>query len=472
MRRGRGEGRIFRPTYKDKHGETKRVATWWIQYQRAGQMLRESSGSERRADAARLLRERLSALAQGRAAGPDVDRTTFDEMAAMVEDDFITNDRRSLKRVRGALKHLRAAFAGVPARNIDEARITGYVRERRAEGAANGTVNRELTALKRMFTLALRAQRVSRRPYIAMLSEADPRKGFVERDQVEAIIAQLPQAVAVVVRVAYLTGWRVASELLTRQWKHVDFAGGFLRLEPGETKNRQGRMFPFLPQDDELRDVLEAQRERTAVTERELGRIVPWVFHRGGEPIRAFRRSWAKACAAAGVPGLIPHDLRRSAVRNLERAGASRSDAMAMVGHKTQSIYSRYAIADERSMREAAAKLATLHQAARAAARANAEAMPRVVAFEATGGVKASSRQVGTGGTGRGVGKSLVELEVASGFEPLSRGFAGLESESEQTDSTTLETDQGATSEPQRDPANGLVSTPPRLVEGKSEGKS
>ncbi len=60
---------------------------------------------------------------------------------------------------------------------------------------------------------------------------------------------------------------------------------------------------------------------------------------------------------AAGCPGRIPHDLRRTAVRNLERAGVPRSTAMAMVGHKTESIYHRYAIVDETSSREAAEKL-------------------------------------------------------------------------------------------------------------------
>jgi len=123
----------------------------------------------------------------------------------------------------------------------------------------------------------------------------------------------------------------------------------------------EGRFFPLFP---ELRELLEAQRVPTTAAERDLGRMVPWVFHRGGEAIRPFRRSWSRACAAAGVPRLIPHDLRRSAVRNLERASVPRSTAMAMVGHKTESVYRRYAIADEGMLREGAAKLAALHQAA------------------------------------------------------------------------------------------------------------
>jgi integrase len=88
---------------------------------------------------------------------------------------------------------------------------------------------------------------------------------------------------------------------------------------------------------------------------------VPWLFHREGRPIRSFRRAWLTAGQQAGVVRL-PHDFRRTAVRNLERAGVPRSTAMAMVGHRTESIYRRYAIVDEAMLREGAAKLSVFHQ--------------------------------------------------------------------------------------------------------------
>jgi integrase len=128
-------------------------------------------------------------------------------------------------------------------------------------------------------------------------------------------------------------------------------------LDPGETKNGEGRMFPLTPQ---LRAVLQQQLEHTREREVTEGRIIPWLFHHEGEPIRVFRRAWATACRKAGLINRIPHDFRRTAVRNLERANISRSAAMAMVGHRTMSIYSRYAIADEATLREAAVKLAAL----------------------------------------------------------------------------------------------------------------
>jgi integrase len=132
-----------------------------------------------------------------------------------------------------------------------------------------------------------------------------------------------------------------------------------LRLEPGETKNRDGRNFPLTP---ELREVVERQIEQTRAFELATGQIVPWLFHRNGRPIRDFRGAWAVASKAAGVPGRLVHDFRRTAVRNLERAGVPRSAAMKMTGHKTEAVYRRYAIVDEAMLQESAAKLSALHQ--------------------------------------------------------------------------------------------------------------
>jgi integrase len=86
--------------------------------------------------------------------------------------------------------------------------------------------------------------------------------------------------------------------------------------------------------------------------EGEIGEEIRWVFHRNGKKLRDFRGAWDSACTAAGVPGTWFHDLRRTAVRNLERAGVSRSVAMSVTGHKTESIYQRYAIADDKAIGE------------------------------------------------------------------------------------------------------------------------
>ena len=168
----------------------------------------------------------------------------------------------------------------------------------------------------------------------------------------------IPSYIRPVVRFAYLTGWR-KQEILLLRWAQVDFNDGVVRLAPGTTKSGLGRELPFrtLPA---LETLLEEQRDRTHSLACQRDEIIPWVFHRNGEQIRSIRTVWDNACKRAGLPGTWFHDLRRSAVRNLERAGVPRSVAMKVTGHKTESIYTRYAIADRRSMEEGLKKLAQL----------------------------------------------------------------------------------------------------------------
>jgi len=359
MKQTRGLGLVYQPVYIDKRtGERKTAATWWVQYSVRGKRYRESSGSANRNAAIKLLKYRLGAAAQGKPIGPNVDRTRFEDLARMLVEDYRANGRRSLERIEGALKHLREFFGDNFALDITTDRITSYIKWRQDEDAAAATINRELAALRRAFRLAARAGKVALRPEVFMLRENNRRKGFFEPDQYRALVENLPDYLQPVIRTAYVTGWRIKSEILTRQKHHVDLDAGWLRLEPGEGKSGEGRNFPLIPG---LHEVLAEQLERTAALERATGQIIPWLFHKDGKQIGSFRKAWATACKRAGLAGKIPHDFRRTAVRNLERAGIPRSAAMAMVGHQTESIYRRYAIADEAMLKEGAVKLAALH---------------------------------------------------------------------------------------------------------------
>jgi integrase len=186
-----------------------------------------------------------------------------------------------------------------------------------------------------------------------MLREQNVRRGFLESDQITAICAALPEEVRPIVKFAYATGWRTASEVVPLEWRNVDWAGRCVRLDPGTTKNGEGRSFPFTA------DIEQVLKEQLAIHEKlkKADRVVPFVFHRDGERILTFRTAWKNACKAAGCPGKLIHDMRRSAVRTFERSGMPRSVAMSIVGHKTESIYRRYAIVDEAMQREAAARL-------------------------------------------------------------------------------------------------------------------
>jgi integrase len=359
MKKTRGLGFLYQPTYVDKRtGERRTAANWWVQYSIRGKRFRESSGSSNQADAVKLLKRRIGAAAQGRPVGPNVERTTFEDLARILLDDYTANGRRSLERVEDAIGHLRGFLGDAFALDITSDRISKYVTWRQKEHAAPATINRELAALRRAFRLAAKAGKVAMRPEISLLREDNRRKGFFEVEQYKAMLENLPDYLRPVVLTAYITGWRIRSEILTRQKHHLDPNAGWLRLEPGETKSGEGRNFPLTP---ELRDVLLRQLEETRAFELQTGSIVPWLFHRDGKQIGSFRKAWASACKRAGATGKIPHDFRRTAVRNLERAGVPRSAAMAMVGHRTESIYRRYAIADEAMLKEGALKLAALH---------------------------------------------------------------------------------------------------------------
>jgi integrase len=360
-KRIRGMGRVYQPTYKDKKtGEVKTTSTWWIQYCRRGKPIRESADSTKERDAWKLLKQRHAEMASGKPVGPDVEHTTFEDLAAMITADYKANDLRSLNRCEDAISHLREYFGNDRAIEITSDRVTKYIAHRKEVKASNSTINKELSALGRMLTLAIRAGKAAQKPYIAKLEEHNVRKGFFEHEQLNAVLKHLPQEVRPVLETAYITGWRIRDELVTRQRHHVDLKAGWVRLEPGETKNGEGRNFP-LSKIPRLREVLEKQIVRTEALQKATGRIIPWLFHRDGKPIKSFRRSWLTACKNAGLPGKIPHDFRRTAVRNLERAGVPRSAAKKMVGHKTDSIYERYAIADEAMLQEAGEKLQRLY---------------------------------------------------------------------------------------------------------------
>jgi len=192
-----------------------------------------------------------------------------------------------------------------------------------------------------------------------MLTEDNARQGFFERAQFEAVRTKLPLPLQAVATFAYYTGWRINSEILPLQWHQVDRAAGVIRLEPGTTKNGEGRTFKYaeLVELVAVVDGLQAAHEALASQ----GVISPWVFvHRGGKRIRYFRHAWLTATKAAGCPGRVPHDFRRTAVRNLVRAGVPDSIAMRITGHKTRSVFDRYDITSEEDLAMASRKLQAL----------------------------------------------------------------------------------------------------------------
>jgi integrase len=190
----------------------------------------------------------------------------------------------------------------------------------------------------------------------AIAYQYNVRIGFFERDQFEAVLRHLRAPLRPLMTFFYITGCR-KSEGLTLKWRQIDFRNGTVLLDPGTTKNDEGRVFPFT---QELRELLEAQRAATDLLQREKGIVCPWVFHRKGQPIKSYDGAWRSACKKAGFPGRHVHDFRRTTVRRLEQAGVSRSVGMKLTGHKTESVYRRYAIVSKSDLEDAARRLDSL----------------------------------------------------------------------------------------------------------------
>jgi integrase len=347
-KRERGEGSVYL-----------RGRVWWVKLYVNGKARPESSGSTKRADAVRLLNRRRGEIASGRYC-PDADRVTFEDLAQIIEADYRLQGRRSMPRLQLSLHNLREHFGGERAVQITADRLTTYANARRAEDAALASISAELAALRRAFNLAVRAGRLQSRPHFPTLRVSNARQGFLEEADFHAIVAELPEYLRAPLTFGWLTGWRVRSEVLPMTWAQVDLEAGTARLEQGSTKSGEGREFPIraLP---ELEQLLLRQREHVRALERKLGCIVGHVFpNNHGRPIMDYAKAWRGACTRAKLPGTLVHDMRRSAVRRLERAGVSRSVAMKLVGHQTESIYRRYAIVSQRDLAEGVGKLAAL----------------------------------------------------------------------------------------------------------------
>jgi integrase len=370
----------------------KRGNVWWIRYYRNGRRYEESADTSRKGVATDLLKIREGDGAHGLPATPKIGRLWFEEAATDLLNDYKINGKKSYDEVtRRIEKHLTPFFGARRMAAITTADVRAYVAKRQAdttitfrprdlvlkdgttkrilertrkiERVSNAEINRELTILKRMFSLAIQAGKLLHKPHVPLLREDNTRTGFFEAEQFQSVRSHLPAALQPVVEFAYITGWRMASEVLPLEWRQVDFTAGEVRLDAGTTKNGEGRVFPMT---DDLRRLLEA-RHVEHEQQKKAGQVTPRVFFRlvpkgrngpkRPKPIRALNKSWKAACIAASCPGRIPHDLRRTAVRNMVRRGVPERVAMQLSGHKTRSVFERYNIVSNGDLRTAGAQL-------------------------------------------------------------------------------------------------------------------
>jgi len=271
-------------------------------------------------------------------------------------DDLVSDYRvrrvKSIGSVLSHLKPLREHFGDWRALEITFRAIEAYITARRGDQKSNATINRELELLRRALRLAHDRQLLPSIPKVRVLTENNTRQGFFERPDLEAVVAALPAYLQDFTRFAYLTGWR-KGEIISLRWTDVDRDSGAIRLRPEAAKTGRGRTVML---EGDLAELIHRRCEARLFETDTNVRVAALVFHRDGAPVGDFRKAWATACQTAGVPDKLFHDLRRTAARNMVRAGVPERVAMAVTGHVTRSMFDRYHIVSEDDLRMAAQK--------------------------------------------------------------------------------------------------------------------
>jgi integrase len=348
---------------------------WWIRYSHRSRDYRESSGGERETDAWRRLKERWKQIGKGRFVGPAEEKVTVNSLLDALEIEYETNARRSRSTLPSRLLPLREALGDKRAVDVTGAEIERYeaarltAKSRRADpltgqarSVAPATINRKLAALRTAFRRAVEQNRLSSGPVIRLLTEQNAREGFIEPATFERIARALPGELQDFARSCYAMGWR-KGEVQTLAWSDVDRAHSRITLRRAHSKNGEPRVLALV---GDLGALIERRwQARECETPDRRTALSAFVFHRKGRPVGDFRKAWKVACQTAGVGGSLFHDLRRSAVRNFEKAGVSQAVAMNISGHKTASVYRRYRIVDDRDIADALARTQeTVRQAA------------------------------------------------------------------------------------------------------------
>lgn len=328
----------------------KRGNTWWIKYYRNGKSYRESSQSTKKMVAKKLMDRREGEIANGKLPGVHYDKVTFDKLAEDFLRDYRINQKKSITRAEGSVEKLKRFFIGYRVPEITTPKVNEYIEIRMQENAANATVNRELSALKRLLNLGGKQSPplVEGVPYIPMLKENNARKGFFEHGEYLSLKRALPEYLKDFVTFAYKTGWRL-SEISKLTWNQIDCRQGIVRLEVGETKNNEARTIYL---DSELKAIMDSRSSKRR-------NLLPHVFlnRYGNDRIKRFDKAWKKACNDAKIGLRHFHDFRRTAVRKMVRSGVPERVAMMISGHKTRSVFDRYNIVNDADL-----KLATKRQ--------------------------------------------------------------------------------------------------------------
>lgn len=370
-----GMGGIYRPDG---------CKNYTIYYSRKGKRIREATGSSNFQVAQQLLKRRVGEIAKGEFVGPEVERIRV----AQLWEPFLRDRKikgRSLEHLtRRWTKHLEPFIGQYRAADVGNDLLAEYVESRLEQGAKNATINREIAVIRGMLRLGFYAkpQKVTSLPKFPRLDESqNVRRGFLDPQKYQALVDNTSKSgiwMRAIFEIAYTWGWRKGE--LRMRVDQVDFNANVVRLDPGVTKNKKGREVTMTPTIRALLiECARGKQPNDLLFTREPDRT----------PVNDFRGPWRTLCVASGVGqmlcgdckvvvtgsrcecgskkrlgyrGLTVHDLRRTAVRNMVRAGVPEHTAMAISGHKTRSVFDRYDIVDQRDISNAMLKLEQARQ--------------------------------------------------------------------------------------------------------------
>ncbi len=230
----------------------------------------------------------------------------------------------------------------------------------RCKAVALATANRELAAIKHIFSwacgtakkLALTRPYLERNPARAVWKEAEDnvRDEILEPAQFEELQVHSAAYLAPINLVAYATGMRWG-EIVNLTWDKVDLKGSFIRLKGKDTKSGEGRLIPL--------DVFPGLREMFKDLHKARALHEPHVFLHGGQPILSLKGAFTAACSGAGIINFRFHDFRHTAITNMRRAGIDLLTIMQISGHKTTVCFTRYNSFREADLKAAACKANT-----------------------------------------------------------------------------------------------------------------